>query len=57
MDWKRLIKAMLIGILAIGNIWILINIFDSDVYAYIFLAECLIAIFIFIVWIAYHAIG
>ena len=57
MDWIRLIKAMLIGILAIGNIWILINIFDSDVYAYIFLAECLIAIFIFIVWIAYHAIG
>ena len=57
MDWIRLIKAMLISILAIGNIWILINIFDSDVYAYIFLAECSIAIFIFIVWIAYHAIG
>lgn len=57
MDWIRLIKAMLIGILVIGNIWILINIFDSDVYAYIFLSECAIAIFIFIVWIAYHAIG
>lgn len=57
MDWIRLIKAMLISILAIGNIWILINIFDSDVYAYIFLAECSIAIFIFIAWIAYHAIG
>ena len=47
MDWIKLIKAMLIGILANGNIWIIINIFDSDVYAYIFLAECLIAIFIF----------
>lgn len=56
MDWIRLIKAILIGILVTGNLWILINIFDSDVYAYIFLAECLIAIFIFIVWIAYHAI-
>jgi hypothetical protein len=57
MDWIRLIKAILIGILAIGNIWILINIIDSDVCAVIFIAECLIAIFIFIVWIAYHAIG
>ena len=57
MDWIKLIKAILIGILVTGNIWILISTFDSDVYAYIFLAECLIAIFIFIVWIAYHAIG
>lgn len=57
MDWIRLIKAILIGILVTGNLWMLINIFDSDVYAYIFLAEWLIAIFIFIVWIAYHAIG
>nr|DAZ35601.1 MAG TPA: hypothetical protein [Caudoviricetes sp.] len=57
MDWIRLIKAILIGLFVIGNIGILCNVHDNDTCAVIFIAECAIAIFIFIVWIAYHAVG
>ena len=57
MDWIRLIKSILIGLFVIGNIGILCNVHDNDTCAVIFIAECAIAIFIFIVWIAYHAIG
>lgn len=57
MDWIRLIKAILIGLFIIVNLGILCNILDNDICAAIFIAECAIAIFIFIVWIAYHAIG
>jgi hypothetical protein len=57
MDWIRLIKAILIGLFIIVNLGILCNVHDNDICAAIFIAECAIAIFIFIVWIAYHAIG
>lgn len=57
MDWIRLIKAILIGLFVIGNIGIWCNVHDNDTCAVIFIAECAIAIFIFIVWIAYHAVG
>jgi hypothetical protein len=57
MDWIRLIKAILIGLLITGNLGILINVMDSDICAVIFIAECFIAIFAFIVWMAYQLLG
>lgn len=57
MDWIRLIKVILIGLFITGILGILINIINSNICAVIFIAECAIAIFIFIVWIAYHAVG
>lgn len=57
MDWIRLIKAILIGLLITGNLGILINVMDSDICAVIFITECFIAIFAFIVWMAYQLLG
>ena len=57
MDWIRLIKAILIGLFTIVNLGILCNVCDNYVCAVIFIAECIIALFIVVVWIAYQALG